>query len=244
VDLSGATTNAQRAELLRAAAATPTTTTASSGGGDGTGIGGIVKQDRPAKGAGNIESPGAQDQYTFHAGEGQEVYLDVQECTSDGTLTWTLPRPDEQAVFKDESLCIRGSLYDKGCSPCRGRGTTGSPSMAAATPPAPTTSSCKAAGFDDAWPEVVPRFVGGEHATMRWCCWSSSRWGSRAWRGSKLIAVHYVNLRIAPMSASGEGCSLLCHQGTGSLATLTGEFVRSLALSHPASAAAEGGGAP
>jgi hypothetical protein len=38
----------------------------------------------------------------------------VQECTSDGTLTWTLPRPDEQAVFKDESLCIRGSLYDKG----------------------------------------------------------------------------------------------------------------------------------
>jgi hypothetical protein len=41
VDLSGATTNAQRAELLRdAAAATPTTTTASSGGGDGTGIGG------------------------------------------------------------------------------------------------------------------------------------------------------------------------------------------------------------
>jgi len=52
-----------------------------------TGIGGIVKQDRPAKGAGNIESPGAQDQYTFHAGEGQEVYLDVQECTSNGTLT-------------------------------------------------------------------------------------------------------------------------------------------------------------
>jgi hypothetical protein len=41
VDLSGATTNAQRAELLRDAdAATPTTTTASSGGGDGTGIGG------------------------------------------------------------------------------------------------------------------------------------------------------------------------------------------------------------
>jgi hypothetical protein len=34
VDLSGATTNAQRAELLRDAdAATPTTTTASSGGG-------------------------------------------------------------------------------------------------------------------------------------------------------------------------------------------------------------------
>jgi hypothetical protein len=41
VDLSGATTNAQRAELLRDTdAATPTTTTASSGGGDGTGIGG------------------------------------------------------------------------------------------------------------------------------------------------------------------------------------------------------------
>jgi hypothetical protein len=77
-------------------------------------IGGIVKQDRPAKGAGNIESPGAQDHYTFPAGEGQEVYLDVQECTSDSTLTWTLTAPDGEALFKDESLCIRGSLFDKG----------------------------------------------------------------------------------------------------------------------------------
>jgi hypothetical protein len=39
VDLSGATTNAQWAELLRDADAA-TTTTASSGGGDGTGVGG------------------------------------------------------------------------------------------------------------------------------------------------------------------------------------------------------------
>jgi hypothetical protein len=77
-------------------------------------IGDVVKQDRPAKGAGNIESPGAQDQYTFPAPQGQQVYLHVQECASDSTLTWRLLGPDEEAVFEDESFCIRGSLFDKG----------------------------------------------------------------------------------------------------------------------------------
>jgi TIR domain len=77
-------------------------------------IGDVIKQDRPTKGAGNIESPGAQDQYTFPAGEGQEVYLDVQECASDSSLTWKLLDADEQVVFEEESLCIRGSVYDKG----------------------------------------------------------------------------------------------------------------------------------
>jgi hypothetical protein len=63
---------------------------------------------------GNIESPGAQDRYSFTARKGQQVYLEVQECASGGSLVWTLLAPDDEAVFKDESLCISGSTYDQG----------------------------------------------------------------------------------------------------------------------------------
>jgi|SRR5829696_653023 len=62
---------------------------------------------------GSIESPGAQDRYTFTAGQGQQVYLDVKECPSSGYLLGTLLRPDEEPVFKDESLCSTGSPSDQ-----------------------------------------------------------------------------------------------------------------------------------
>jgi hypothetical protein len=49
-------------------------------------IGDTIAPGRPAKGAGNIESPGAQDNYAFTADKGQRIYLDVRECAATGRL--------------------------------------------------------------------------------------------------------------------------------------------------------------
>jgi hypothetical protein len=72
----------------------------------------IPNRDRPGRGAGNIESPGAQDRYTFTADEGQQVFFDARECASGGTLVWTLLRPDDEPVFENESLCSGGTVGD------------------------------------------------------------------------------------------------------------------------------------
>jgi hypothetical protein len=77
------------------------------------GIGDTIAPDRPGRGAGIIESPGAQDHYTFTAGKDQQVYLDARECPSSGYLMWTLLRPDEEPVFEDETLCSTGSPSDQ-----------------------------------------------------------------------------------------------------------------------------------
>jgi hypothetical protein len=76
-------------------------------------IGDTIAAGRPGPGAGNIESPGAQDSYTFTADKGQQVYLDVRECDSGGTLVWSLLRPDEEPVFENENLCSGGSPSDQ-----------------------------------------------------------------------------------------------------------------------------------
>lgn len=68
-------------------------------------IGDPIAPDQPAKGAGDIEAPAAQDTYAFTADKGQRITLDVRECASSGTLVWTLLRPDDEAVFQDETLC-------------------------------------------------------------------------------------------------------------------------------------------
>jgi predicted secreted protein len=75
-------------------------------------IGDTIGADRPAKGAGNIESPGAQDRYTFTAGRGQQVFFDARQCTSAGILVWTLLRPDDEAVFQDQTVCDSNSPSD------------------------------------------------------------------------------------------------------------------------------------
>jgi len=54
---------------------------------------------------GKIESPGAQDTYTFTGRKDQQVFLDARECASGGLLVWTLRGPDEESVFSDENLC-------------------------------------------------------------------------------------------------------------------------------------------
>jgi hypothetical protein len=76
-------------------------------------IGDTIAPDRPRRGAGNIEKPGAQDNYTFTASAGQRVNLDVRECASNGTLVWTLLRPDDEPLFEDESMCSGGSPSDQ-----------------------------------------------------------------------------------------------------------------------------------
>jgi large repetitive protein len=76
-------------------------------------IGDTIAPDRPRRGAGNIEQPRAQDGYTFTADKGQRVYLDVRECTSNDTLVWTLLRPDDEPVFKYESMCSGDSPSDQ-----------------------------------------------------------------------------------------------------------------------------------
>lgn len=56
---------------------------------------------------------GAQDSYSFTASAGQRINLDVRECTSNGTLVWTLLRPDDEPVFEDESMCSGDSPSDQ-----------------------------------------------------------------------------------------------------------------------------------
>jgi hypothetical protein len=70
-------------------------------------IGDTIAAGRPGRGAGNIESPGAQDRYTFTASKGQRIYLEVRECASSGTLVWTLLRPDDEPVFQRRDPVLR-----------------------------------------------------------------------------------------------------------------------------------------
>ena len=47
--------------------------------------------------------------------KGQQVYLDVRECASGGSLVWTLQRPDDEPVFENETMCsgdTRGNHED------------------------------------------------------------------------------------------------------------------------------------
>jgi hypothetical protein len=76
-------------------------------------IGDTIAAGRPGSGAGNIESPGAQDHYTFTADKPQRVYLDVKECASNGTLVWALLRPDDEPVFENETMCSGDTRGDQ-----------------------------------------------------------------------------------------------------------------------------------
>src|SRR5207253_1027417 len=62
------------------------------------GVGETVTNGFPGVGAGNIESPGAQDIYTFTVAAGQAVYFDSQ-AWEDYTLEWRLLDPAGAQVF-------------------------------------------------------------------------------------------------------------------------------------------------
>ena len=76
-------------------------------------FGATIDPDRPGNGSGNIETPGAQDHYTFTGRKGQQIYLDSQKCPSSGILDWTLLAPNREAVFKDQDLCSSGLTLDQ-----------------------------------------------------------------------------------------------------------------------------------
>ncbi len=64
-------------------------------------IGDTVSKDKPATGAGNIESPGVEDIYTFSAAAGQKVFFDMQAVTiTNGLVSWRLVDAGGQEIFK------------------------------------------------------------------------------------------------------------------------------------------------
>jgi hypothetical protein len=75
-------------------------------------IGDEVGPGQPAAGAGEIESPGAEDRYTFSAQAGDRVFIDVKSvrggCGFVGDLGWELRRPDGSAFIPYEvfSVCV------------------------------------------------------------------------------------------------------------------------------------------
>ncbi|HRQ37073.1 MAG TPA: serine/threonine-protein kinase [Chloroflexota bacterium] len=70
-------------------------------------IGDTVSRDIPGPGAGNIESPGVKDEYTFTATAGQEVYFQVvQPPQSSDLLTWRVLDDTGSEIF---STCLQCS---------------------------------------------------------------------------------------------------------------------------------------
>jgi hypothetical protein len=59
----------------------------------------------PAAGAGNLETPTAQDQYVFSVSSGQSLYLDAQTCISSIFLAWNLLNDTTGAVVGSSTLC-------------------------------------------------------------------------------------------------------------------------------------------
>ncbi len=60
-------------------------------------IGDTVSVDAPAAGAGNLESPGALDVYSFNGAAGQDVLFDV--LSNSATFGWRLQAPDSTILF-------------------------------------------------------------------------------------------------------------------------------------------------
>lgn len=65
-------------------------------------IGDQIADGQPAPGAGNIETPGAEDRYQFNAVAGQEVFFDGTSASSafGGWLTWELKAPSGRSIFR------------------------------------------------------------------------------------------------------------------------------------------------
>jgi Caspase domain len=84
--------------------------------------GGVPRNSPLLSERGEIKTAGAENSYAFTARQGQQVFLDVQECPSRGNLHWTLRAPNEptgfdEAFIRDEPLCLTSTAYDKGPFP-------------------------------------------------------------------------------------------------------------------------------
>jgi tRNA A-37 threonylcarbamoyl transferase component Bud32 len=79
-------------------------------------IGDQVSNGKPDAGAGNIESPGVKDIYTFNAKAGQTVYFQVTQPNKDSTLRWQLLDDAGAKVFDTCLQCTEpgDQTLDKG----------------------------------------------------------------------------------------------------------------------------------
>ena len=62
-------------------------------------IGDVVSDGNPAAGAGNIESPGVKDIYTFNASAGQQVFFDQQGHSGISQINWQVVDQDGTVIF-------------------------------------------------------------------------------------------------------------------------------------------------
>jgi hypothetical protein len=75
-------------------------------------IGTEVGPGQPAPGAGEIETPGVEDRYTFEGTAGQRVFVDIRSvrgtCAFAGDLGWELLRPDGTPLspYQIFSICL------------------------------------------------------------------------------------------------------------------------------------------
>ncbi len=73
-------------------------------------IGDTVSNGVPGAGAGNIESPGVKDIYTFNASAGQQVYFELFDVVPELThVNWKLTTPDGSVIFDRILNCCGGS---------------------------------------------------------------------------------------------------------------------------------------
>ena len=68
-------------------------------------LGDSIADGRPAAGAGNLETPGALDIYTFTASPGQQIYLDFKEPPQTFPLEWRL-EDEDGSVFSECVACL------------------------------------------------------------------------------------------------------------------------------------------
>jgi hypothetical protein len=64
-------------------------------------IGDTVSDGVPGAGAGNIETPGVQDSYSFNGTSGQTILVDLQARSGLTQLNWRLEAPDGTVIFND-----------------------------------------------------------------------------------------------------------------------------------------------
>jgi tRNA A-37 threonylcarbamoyl transferase component Bud32 len=79
-------------------------------------VGDEVSNGKPGAGAGNIESPGVKDVYTFNATAGRTVYFQVTQPNKAGTMKWQLQDDAGAKVFDTCLQCTEPGVQtlDKG----------------------------------------------------------------------------------------------------------------------------------
>ncbi len=111
-------------------------------------VGDTVSNGVPGAGAGNIESPGAQDIYTFSGTAGQKLFFDATSTNASYEIYWSLISPSTSTIFNTAITSDGGqqTLGETGTYSIKvydgyGNGITGSYSFKIWTVPAPQTFS-------------------------------------------------------------------------------------------------------